>query len=242
MKTAVCLYGQPRNFHNNWLYLKNHIIDNNSADVFFHSWFHENDLIVSGSTMAGKFLHPNLRTDLPNIINPKSFIIESQRPFNEKIVTLTDDQINACWPNLYGNPDKTAFIKNMTKTQYSMMYSIHQSVMLKELYAQKNQFEYDCVIISRFDTSPKLAVNLSDINLNNITTCYGPLPRGEINDWFIICNNKHSNILGSLFFLLDYHRDNIIANDSMWTPEAYIREQVKLFNINVDFKNYNITF
>jgi hypothetical protein len=242
MKTALCLYGQPRNFHNNWPYLQHNIINNNSVDVFFHCWFDEKDLVVSGSTMSGKFLHPNLRNDLPLLTQSKKFIIESQKLFYQKIVELTDAQIDACWPNLYGNPSKTEFVKNMTKTQYSMMYSINQSILLKELYAQENQFEYDCVIVSRFDTSPKLPVMLHDLDMSKVTTCYGPLPRDEINDWFIIGNNKNMNIIGSIFLMLDYHRDNILKKGSMWTPEAYIREQTQLFNIAIDFKYYNITF
>ena len=123
-----------------------------------------------------------------------------------------------------------------------MWYSINQSVLLKELYSHRNQFSYDSVIIMRFDVSPKKVIDIKSLNLQNVISGSGRLPRNEISDWLIISNNINSNLIGSLFFTIDYHRNNIISNNNIWTNEAYLREQLKIFNINVDFKDFEVTF
>lgn len=174
-------------------------------------------------------------------LNPLSSKIEKQISFSNKIVSVSESNIEACWPwsSVY---DREDFIRNRVHSSYSMWYSINQSIMLKEIYSQQNKFEYDCVILSRFDTSPKVLVDISRFNNKNLNSGYHQLPRGEVNDWFMFSNNTNMNIIGSIFLFIDYHRDIIINNNDIWTNEAYIRDQLKVFNIDVDYHELNVTF
>jgi hypothetical protein len=123
-----------------------------------------------------------------------------------------------------------------------MWYSINQSLLLKELYSQKNGFVYDCVMLLRFDVSPKNTVNAESFDLSKIVSGYQALPRGEVNDWFVISNNTNSNIISSVFYTVDHHRNNIIKGGGIWTNEAYLRDQLKLYNLSVDYQDLNVTF
>lgn len=243
MRTAFCLYGQPRNFSENWRYLYNNVIAPNNADVFFHTWYNPNDVNMHKMTPGheNRIFEYGLDQILPDATKAVSYKIETQIPFYGKSVMTSEENIEKCWPWSRGY-DKDVFLKDRVKSHYSMWYSINQTLTLKELYAQKNGFEYDCVIISRFDVSPKISVNVSKFNLNNIISGYEPLPRNEINDWFIISNNINSNIISSVFYTIDYHRNNIISNGGVWTNEAYLRDQLKLYGIGVEFTDLKITF
>ena len=123
-----------------------------------------------------------------------------------------------------------------------MWYSINQSLLLKEKYSQENKFEYDCVVISRFDVSPKIKIDFNSIDLSKFISGYKELPRGEINDWFMIVNNVNSNIISSIFYVIDFHRNKIIENNGIWVNEAYLRDHLNLFGVEVVHKNFEISF
>jgi hypothetical protein len=243
MRIALCLYGQPRNFLQNWDHFRNNIIDGNAVDVFFHSWYDPNDRNIHKMTPGFEnfSLNESLDSLMPSIINPKKFIIERQREFNNKFIPATDENINECWSysKIY---DREEFIRDRVKSEYSMWYSINQSLLLKETYSQENKFEYDCVIISRFDVSPKVKIDFNLIDLTKFTSGYKELPRSEINDWFMIVNNINSNIISSVFYTIDFHRNKILENRGIWVNEAYLRDHMDLFGVEVVHRNFEITF
>jgi len=243
MRVALCLYGQPRNFTQNWDFIQNNIISPNNADVFFHTWYDENNLAFNKMTPGheSRSAEHGLMSVLPQRTNAKDFIIEKQIPFFRKEVYCSDENFQACWPwaEVY---DRDSFLKDRVFSHYSMWYSINQSLLLKELYSQKNEFVYDCVMLLRFDVSPKNIVNAGSFDLTKIISGYQPLPRGEVNDWFIISNNSNSNIISSVFYTIDYHRDNIIKDGGTWTNESYLRDQLKIYNLSVDYQDLNVTF
>jgi hypothetical protein len=243
MKVALCLYGQPRNFTQNWDFIQNNIISPNNADVFFHTWYDENNTSFNKMTPGheSRSAESNLQFNIPEITKAKDFIIEKQIEFHRKEVYCSDENFVSCWPwaEVY---NRDIFLKDRVFSHYSMWYSINQSLLLKELYSQREGFVYDCVMILRFDVSPKKSVDINSFDLNNITSGYPSLPRGEINDWFIISNNINSNIISSTFYSIDYHRDNIIKQGGIWTNEAYLRDQIKMYNLSVDYQDLNVTF
>jgi len=243
MRIALCLYGQPRKFLSNWGYFQNNIINGNNVDVFFHSWYNSGDRNIHKMTPGFENfnLEESLDSIIPSISNPKKFIIENQKKFNDKFVPATDKNIEECWSysKVY---DRENFIRDRVKSGYSMWYSINQSLLLKEIYAQENNFEYDCVIISRFDVSPKIKIDFNSIDLSKLTSGYKELPRGEVNDWFMICNNVNSNIISSLFYAIDFHRNKIVDSGGIWTNEAYLRDHLKTFGIGIIHKNFEISF
>ncbi len=244
MKTALCLYGQPRNFNSNWQFISENIIKPNSADVFFHSWYDSQNTHMNKMTPGHEHRHleQNLDTILVNTIHPKKFKIEKQKQFFAKQVPVTEENIEACWPwsNSYNRQE---FINDRVKSNYSMWYSINQSIFLKEEYAQENGFEYDCVILSRFDVSPKERLNVNNFDISKVITPNLGHPRGEVCDWFLFSNNINLNIIGSVFFTIDFHRNNIIANNGIWTNEAYLRDQLNIFKIHIEASSsFNISF
>jgi len=245
MRIALCLYGQPRNFSNNWFFIAKNLIDGNNVDIFYHTWYDKNNLGINKLTPGHENI--NLENDLFEKLlildGVKKSKIEPQLSFHsDKLIPTTEENINACWPWSVGKYDRDTFLKDRVMSNYSMWYSINQSILMKELYSQENNFEYDCVVISRFDVSPKVKLDFSIFNLNNVVSGVPGLPRNEINDWFIISNNKNSNIIGSVFYTIDYHRDKIVESGGVWTNEAYLRDQLKLFNVSVDYLDLNISF
>ena len=161
-------------------------------------------------------LDESLENIMPSMLSPKRFIIEKQKQFNDKLIPVTDENIDECW-SYAKQYNREEFIKYTVKSHYSMWYSINQSLLLKEMYAQENNFEYDCVILSRFDISPKNVIDFNSLDLSKLVSGYKELPRGEVNDWFMITNNINSNILtitnninleNNLIFYLDYNKDN----------------------------------
>jgi len=243
MRIALCLYGQPRNFLSNWPHFQNNIINGNNVDVFFHSWYDPNDRNIHKMTPGFENFNlvESLDTVIPSLTNSKKFILETQRLFNDKFVYATDENIEECWSYSKGY-DRENFIRDRVKSGYSMWYSINQSLLLKETYAQENKFEYDCVIISRFDVSPRIKIDFNSIDLSKLISGYKELPRGEINDWFMIANNVNSNIISSVFYAIDFHRNKIVENKGVWTNEAYLRDHLNLFGVEVVHKNFEISF
>ena len=244
MRIALCLYGQPRDFGQNWNFIHKNIISGNEVDVFLHTWYNPEDLSINKMTPGheNRRLESNLTQILPEITSAKDHIIEPQINFNDKLVTTSEKNIEECW-SYSKSYDREKFVRDRVKSSYSMWYSINQSVMLKEKYAQHHKFEYDIVVISRFDVSPKTSIDFSTINLTKLTSGYKSLPREQVNDWFMIGNNKTSNIVCSTFFNIDYHRDKMIQNDEIWTNEIFLREQLRTFGIEVDYReDLQITF
>ena len=244
MRIALCFYGQPRKFSINWPHFKSNIIDGNSVDVFFHTWYDSENRGINKMTpgFENMLLDESLENIMPSMLSPKRFIIEKQKQFNDKLIPVTDENIDECWSyaKQYNRED---FIKYTVKSHYSMWYSINQSLLLKELYAQENNFEYDCVILSRFDISPKNVIDFNSLDLSKLVSGYKELPRGEVNDWFMITNNINSNILASIFYSIDFHRNRLLSEGKIWTNEAYLRDQLDLFGIKVLHReDFQITF
>ena len=55
-------------------------------------------------------------------------------------------------------------------------------------------------------------------------------------------NNANMNVIGSMFYTLDWHYKNIIKKNGFWVNEAFLRDQLKIFNIQPSFHDFEITF
>ena len=236
MKTALCLYGQPREFLSNWGRIKSNIVDPNNCDVFFHAWYDPADLSMHKLTPnhEGRHFTPELQNALAQITEAKRFTIEKQRNFFLKPWEISEKTFEACWPwaRRYG---EDRFRKNRIFAHQSMWYSIHKSIGLKEEYAHENNFQYDCVFLMRFDVYPTEPVNVSEHDLNYLQThddrYRDPKARREVSDWFMFSNDSNMNIVGSTYYTLDYHMKNMNMADKITTNEGYLREQLDLFGI-----------
>ena len=57
-----------------------------------------------------------------------------------------------------------------------------------------------------------------------------------------ILKDINSNIISSIFYTIDFHRNKIIRDKGIWTNEAYLRDQLNIFGIDVVYKNFEISF
>lgn len=244
MKTALCLYGQPRDAHNKFQSIMKNVVIPNNCDVFLHAWYDPQDLSMKKMTPGheGRMIAKGIDTFLTESYRPKSFMIEKQRQFDHRNFVITQENFQAVYP-WSGKYDKSEFIKDKGRCTHSMWYSILQSILLKELYSHQHGFVYDCVIISRYDVSPTKEVIVSDHNLETIVTRNHPYPRGEICDWFFFTNNENSNIIGNTFNLLKKFHDKIQkSEEKIWNNESFLRESATLHELSVTTGDFDVTF
>lgn len=243
MKVALCLYGQPREIVNTWHLFDKHIVKPCFADVFFHAWYDPQDLSMKKMTPGHEHrtFMPDLDKFLVSNLSPKIYTIQKQINFFHKNVEASEKNIELCWPwsKAY---DRKSFIEDRSKSQFSMWYSIMNALMHKDLYSHANQFVYDCVILSRFDTAPRIDLDPTKYDLNVLNFQDLQKERGEITDWFMFSSNEVMNIVGSLYMAIDFHYNNIKAGDDIWTNEAYLRDHMKLFGVNSIPVNLGVTF
>ena len=242
MRTALCLYGQPREIYQKWQTIKANVVDPNNCDLFFHTWYDPSDLHMKKMTPGheSRHLSPGLENSMIQALQPKSYIMEKQRNFVLKDWEISEKTFQACWPwaTCY---DRKSFENDRIFAHQSMWYSIHKSVELKEEYSNQNNFEYDCVIIMRFDVSPSSPLHVANYNMELFHT-HDERPRGEVSDWFMFSNNSSINIVGSTYYSLDYHMRKMTDSDKITTNEGFLREQLNLFGVPVQNSDIKITF
>jgi len=145
MRTAICLYGlvggksgkdgsgEDIPFEKCYASYKKHIIDINNADVFIHSW------------------SQHLEDDITDLYKPKLYQFQKQKMFEKEI----------------DMPARITKVPPENRKSYrfrslSRWYSVKQVLKLKSEYEYKNGFQYDCVMITRFDT-----LFFVDLDFNN---------------------------------------------------------------------------
>lgn len=134
MKIALCLsgivggkegkdgIGGPIDFKLCFNHYKKHILDINDVDVFIHSWSTE------------------LALPLIKIYKPKKHIFESQ-------VKLRKD-----FKSKYKVPEVNRYHHMQHERSYCRWVSQKKVIELKQQYEKENNFQYDWVMTSRFDT------------------------------------------------------------------------------------------
>lgn len=172
MKVAICLSGlvggisgrngeggtiSPDICLSQWLPIINHY----NADVFLHSWS------TDQQEKLKKFL-------------PKKIKVETQKEFNPSFDQYNHDMstvealskdpryaplIKAHGSNLWNH------MKGIMWRSHSKYYSSKEVVKLKKEYEKENNFQYDIVILSRFDIWFDKSI-ISKINLENIDSKY----------------------------------------------------------------------
>lgn len=200
MRVALCFFGLPRAMEISYILQKWYFIDPLNCDVFIHTWninhagyrFKRNT-----ETYIIKYEDsppPHQKTEDPadpcytmtnedfikDVIKPKKYIIDDYQLFTTK----------------YGDGSAAA-----------MYYSIQQSNNLKKEFEKENMFEYDMVLISRFDLIPRRSLNQNEIessknciftNVNRDIDAMPPWPVRK-SDMFIFGNNRDMNIYADSF-------------------------------------------
>jgi len=248
MRVALCISGQPRNAEKTIESIKKYIIEPNDADVFIHSWFDEKDLEFEKIDLlrAGqnKFAD-GLDKWLVNEYNPKNHIIEPQIDFRHMKITVPEKMIIH-----YSNMNKHALhtkedvSKHIIQQNASMFYSIYKCNQLKEEYAVKHGFTYDCVIRIRFDLLPNILIDCEKMDMNKIYYLNLNQPDDLISDWFNMGSSEIMNVYSSIFCNLEYlNKYKYFTKDKrqgvglwddanyLWGNEYLVRDMIQLYNI-----------
>jgi hypothetical protein len=126
MKIAICISGQPRNFRQSYLSLKEHFLDKYNCDIYVHSWktlsFESTDF---GGGNCQYSLGEQDYKDLVQLYQPKRYILE------QPVVFDASEYRCPIWRQPLNNT-------------LSMFYSIYKSFQLIQ-----DQYRY--VVRTRFD-------------------------------------------------------------------------------------------
>ena len=151
MKGAICLYGLVGGkegkdgtggdipFEKCFEYYKKHIIDKNNVDIFIHSW------------------SQHLEDDIIDLYKPKSYKFQKQKMFEKEML------IPGRFSGKKVLPDDR---KKYRFRSLSRWYSVKESLKLKMLYERINNFKYDYVMITRFDTLFFIDLNFNKYKLD----------------------------------------------------------------------------
>ncbi len=151
MKIALCLYGGVGGWGGSfgmgqyidpiigYLSYENILLSKYDVDVFIHSW------------------SDDLKYEILNIYKPKKYKIEKQKDFSNLQLLKHDLRKNTLtylpwWKLLSAKKTKTIdHIRENTIAGHSRWYSNKVSISLKKMYEDENNFQYDFVLLSRFD-------------------------------------------------------------------------------------------
>lgn len=207
MKVAVCLSGQPRNVAECFPYIYNHIILPNKADVFIHTYFDPENLVMEKSHIGrGECqLQENTVDQIVQLYNPVGILVEKPKTFWKPTIVVPELKIK-CSYSMNGDKgwDREQHKKHMLKNMMSMYYSIFKANELKETYANEKGFVYDYVIRARFDLVPMGPIVCENLDPNILYYHEMNQPEHLVSDWINIGSNLTINIYSSVYFHLEY--------------------------------------
>lgn len=161
LRIALLITGTTRNYKENYITWKKHLLDLYNVDIFFHTYnivgYHK-DIYNSNNIKFNE-------NEVVNILHPKKYKIDA---FETKIKEFKQTVKPQCLRSGSPNPE---FIK-------AQLYSIYIANSLKKIYEKENKLEYDIVIKIRFDT-----IFYSDFEVNDIRKIY-------TNKDVILCGNQ----------------------------------------------------
>jgi hypothetical protein len=204
MKIAICLYGQPRDYHAGFSNINNFINmqTNVTVDFFYHAWtLNEGDVYSASpwrnfdkNTLA---YNPNAIKEINNLYNPVAYSYENQiATFDEKLYINTIAYRNTL----------NEKCKNNINNTLSQMYSRNKVRNTFNDYIVKNNVNYHAVMMCRFDYIGAINVDLNNIDLSKVFAGSLHLPRKIIVDsclimptdvflnWFNIFENLRNNL------------------------------------------------
>lgn len=175
MKIALCLSGHFRSFDRIYLNLKKNLLDVYNPDVFIAAWTDSMGYWLPRSSTPDPLNHPGyqLRSPKPdneyiqsvqNILKPKAFYFDSYQQYDQRF-----QQQMESLSNFYVHWDP----QSAPKSVLSMNYMRHKVIDLKKQYEQENNFEYDWVIVTRFDINHSKSIDITQFDKNCITYVQG---------------------------------------------------------------------
>jgi hypothetical protein len=180
MKTALCLFGEPRDVDKTYHQYKKTLMDPNGVeDVFVHGW-HDHagvgQLYNPSKESDGRYSVPNvfIRAETPALLyqlyNPKKCFLERQKKFNWQEFAHPD----------FDNP-------HVTHATVSMLWSAKKSIELMLDYEEENGILYDRIILLRSDIVfyPDSVFNFTQADPNTSYFLDQNNHPGGLNYWFV---------------------------------------------------------
>lgn len=207
MKIAICLSGQTRNYMDGY-HIFNDLIAKNNLDVdyYYHTWVIEDNQ---------KFETSQWRNINEKYILGDSKIIEKLNNLYKPIAHCFDKPIKFDHNKYkdiiaYKNSDNK-YINNINNT-LSSFYSLSRVCNLFNNTCQELGKKYDFVIISRFDITIPLNINLHNLNKTKIYASNICLPKKYIVPTTVIIPQ---NIYIDVYNLYD-NIENILTTDRVY--------------------------
>ena len=183
MKIALCLHGLVGGIKG-----KNYQLLGGESEVLDKSFKHNYNNILSKFD-TDVFIHSwsvSSKDKILNLYNPKDFIIEPQ--------------INFEIPE-YINPSGDSFDRAFA--HLSRWYSFKKVVELKTLYETKNNFNYDFILVQRFDLCWNIIPDFNSFDINKIVVGNTTLNLDrEWSDRWFISNSINMNKFSTLFDMI----------------------------------------
>jgi hypothetical protein len=207
MRVALCISGQPRNALQTYSNIYKNIIEPNTADVFIHMHYDNNNLFMekSHADNGNCVLEKGLDQQLIDLYKPKRFLIEPPRNFQKPNIGIPENRLNRSKQmNHHKKWCHDEHTKYIIKQLTSMYYSIYKVNELKEIYANEEGFVYDYVIRIRFDLMPLEPIICKQLDPKYIHYLEIGQPDQLISDWLNIGSNLTMNIYASLYLNMEY--------------------------------------
>ena len=189
MKVALCISGQPRLVKTGFLCHKKFILDRYNTDVFIHTWYDENQNKVV--ECGGEYeINENIIKEVNELYNPKNILIENQRTDLKEII--------------HNHPGPPIF------PQVSMFYSMMISNDLKKQHELENNFKYDVVIRSRFDSGLLKNIDLTIVDENKIIGI-DAIDSELLCDWLFYGNSETMDKMVDVYNHLEKLKESVIT-------------------------------
>ena len=194
MRIALCLHGYFANAGGTdaseraHKYILRKLLDKHNVDVFVHTW----------DTPANQ-------KKIIDLYGPEKMEAEEQNDFAEELTKFDED-----WFNEKFDRSKTMYSTNTIFRGLSFLYSRKRAIEIKREYEEDNGFEYDCVVLARFDLGTRgkehyqiyYATNINfdkRLDMNYLYSAYwNQLNHGYADHWFY-SNSKNMDIVGGLY-------------------------------------------
>lgn len=235
MKIALCFSGQLRNGRNiapRWLNIINELRKEHQVYIFSHMWvptFEPENINKRCPGYESLTIQPDDWTWFVETYHPTKSHPERPQTFKNFGVILTEDNIKKCFS--YGT-QYSDFKENYINNSHSFWYSVYRANLLKRLYELENDFRYDLVIKSRYDTAPTKDISTIFNSLEN-EICYQELgqPDKMVSDWFLCGASRTIDMACNLFNNWDQCYEWSMEYDGYWCNELLLKHQLLAHNI-----------
>jgi hypothetical protein len=213
MKTAICLYGQPRFYEKTFRHFFYYLKESLDADLYFHTWWSEK--------MVGTLYPcaPHAKASL----NDEDLLVTRDLP---------DQLIELYQPVDYLFDDYDILKSEFNKSNYYQYYTQWQ-------VGQLIRTRYDLIIRSRFDLMCTQDIELVQDDSVWVPSCC-PYTDGRVNDMFSISNHDNFLRLSETFLNLKEFEDQG-KGEMEWALASQIqKEKLTVRTFKADYSTFDI--